>query len=174
MPNIINFAKKQIVKCAKVCYDSPANFWQTAAIFTISVYHLCQIAIIAINKNTPKREKAFLIPQEAMDGVINLATFVVFASSFKKFGRFLVKKDVVKPFNRGKKVFAEEFATTTNLLGSLLAVNIVSPIIRNKFGASAQTKIVNFYQKKQMDTKPLPKQNYQTQIGKNFGNLKIN
>lgn len=142
MKKFLEFAKKNIIKAATSCYNAPANFWQNAAITTITAYHLAQIAIVAINKDTPKREKAFLIPQEAMDGVINLATFVVFAASFKKLGRKLVEKNIVIPFSKDKKIFKEEFATTTNLAGSLLAVNIVSPIIRNKFGAEIQKKFI--------------------------------
>jgi hypothetical protein len=146
--SIKDFATKQITKYAKMCYEKPSDFWQKAAISTITVYHLCQIAIVAINPNTPKREKAFLIPQEAMDGVINLATFAVFAESFKRLGRLAVRKEFVKGFKKDKKLFAEEFATTTNLVGSLIAVNIASPIIRNKFGGNMQKRFVNHNDKK--------------------------
>lgn len=158
--------KNFILKSAKTCYDSPANFWQTAAIATISVYHLCQIFIIAINNETPKREKAFLIPQEAMDGVINLATFLVFAEGFKRMGRSLVKKGIVKPFAKNKKAFSEEFATTTNLVGSLFAVNIASPVIRNKFGAEIQKKFIK------REQKPNPQNPYRNSTSFN-GRLKI-
>lgn len=160
MPNSTNFIKNGIMKYAKMCYNSPADFWQKAAISTISVYHLCQIAIIAINPDTPKREKAFLIPQEVMDGVINLATFAIFAESFKHLGRFLVKKELVKPFNRDKKIFTEEFATVTNLIGSLFAVNVASPVIRNKFGGVVQSYFIDKYQNKNIkkqDIKPAQK-----------------
>ncbi len=172
MANFKDFIKKGILKYSKLCYNSPADFWQKAAISTISVYHLCQIAIIAINPDTPKKEKAFLIPQEAMDGVINLATFAVFAESFKRLGRFLVKKDIIKPFKRDKDVFAEEFATTTNLVGSLFAVNIASPIIRNKFGGNIQAK---FLQNQELKTnknsyKPIYSTN---QIPTTSGSLKV-
>jgi len=161
--------KNSILKAAKTCYDSPANFWQAAAITTISVYHLCQIIIIGINKDTPKKEKAFLIPQEAMDGVINLATFVLFAQSFKHIGRKLVDKNIIKPFGN-KKNFSEEFAAVTNLAGSLLAVNIVSPVIRNKFGADVQSE----FMKKQIDKKPKIIQTPKNPIFKNFSSsLKI-
>ena len=54
-----------------------------------------------------------------------------------------------------KKVFTEEFATTTNLIGSLLAVNIVSPIIRNKFGADIQKAFI-----KKQDKTNKPQINY--------------
>lgn len=159
MKQLIEIAKKNIIKAAKSCHDSPANFWQTAAITTISAYHLAQIAIIGINKDTPKKEKAFLIPQEAMDGVLNLATFVVFAASFKKLGRNLVKKEIIIPFKKDKKVFTEEFATTANLFGSLLAVNYVSPIIRNKFGADVQKKFMQKQDKPNQPPTVKPKKN---------------
>ena len=149
MKQILEFVKKNIIKAAESCYKAPANFWQTAAITTISVYHLAQIAIVGMNKNTPKKEKAFLIPQEIIDGIINLITFVVFAASFKKIGRNLVKKGIIIPKERNKEIFTEEFATTTNLIGSLLAVNVVSPIIRNKLGADVQKIFI----KKQNDYK---------------------
>lgn len=138
MKNALDLMKNGIIKAAKVCYDSPANFWQTAAILTISAYHICQIAIVAINKDTPKKEKAFLIPQEITDGVLDLATFAVFAQGFKMLGRRFVNKEIIKPFKRDKNVFAKEFATTTNLVGSLLAINVVAPVIRNKVGADMQ------------------------------------
>ena len=173
MKNIMNKSKGLILKYAKICHDSPANFWQKAAILTISVYHLCQIAIIGINKDTPKREKAFLIPQEIVDGVINLATFVVFAEGFKRLGRNLVKKDIVKPFVKDKKVFSEEFATTTNLIGSLLAVNIVSPIIRNKIGGDVQKMFIKNQEKPEKDN-PKIKTYKKDAAFKNFsGSLRI-
>lgn len=170
MKNIIKIIKKQILKVAKTCYDSPASFWQTAAITTISVYHLCQIIVIAINKDTPKKEKAFLIPQEIMDTVINLATFVFFAQSFKQIGRKLIDKNIIKPFKKDKQQFREEFAAVTNLAGSLLAVNIVSPVIRNKFGADVQEK----FMKNQIDKKQKNFQPSKVPVFKNFSSsLKI-
>jgi len=104
-----------------------------------------------------------------MDGVINLATFVLFAQSFKHIGRKLVDKNIIKPFGN-KKNFSEEFAAVTNLAGSLLAVNIVSPVIRNKFGAAVQSE----FMKKQIDKKPKIIQTPKNPIFKNFSSsLKI-
>jgi len=171
MKNIAELVKKHIIKAAKSCHDSPANFWQNAAILTISAYHLAQIAIVSINKDTPKKEKAFLIPQEIMDGVINLVTFVFFAATFKKLGRNLVKNNIIIPHKKDAKVFSEEFATTANLLGSLLAVNIVSPIIRNKFGADVQKS----FMKKQTKPNPITTVNkkYPASLGKYSNGLKV-
>lgn len=160
MKNFAETIKNPIVKAAKSCYNSPANFWQHAAILTISVYHIAQVAIVAMNKDTPKKEKAFLIPQEIIDGVINLATFVVFAQSFKTLGRKLVKNEKIIPHNRDKKIFSEEFATFANLAGSLFAVNIVSPIIRNKFGGDIQKAFMKKQEVKEQKTSDSPYQTY--------------
>lgn len=68
----------------------------TAAIgWTLSA--LGQIGAILWNDKIPDKEKKFMIPQEALDAVINIGLFCFFTHGFEKLGKNLVKTGKIIP-----------------------------------------------------------------------------
>lgn len=166
---MINFIKKTftntVTKAAELCYKpkTTSTFWERAAFTTITLSNMVQVGVIARNKDIPKKEKAFMIPQEITGGIIELTSFILLARGFKKLGQTLVKKGVIRPFKQSAESFSDKFATVTNLAGSLLAINIASPIIRNKIGSKVQKR---FY--------PAGQPNTNIKRNQTFNNLKQN
>lgn len=158
-----------ISKFAEYNLDNPANFLKLTGAFGAFISCVCQTTALAINKSVPAKEKKFLIPQEITDGAINVSIYLVLASIFKGIGESLVDnakilpkylpeslrnpkeikrllevenlpKDIAKfadPIKRHKK----GMAVLTSIVGSVIAANIVTPLIRNKIAAQVQKKL---------------------------------
>ncbi len=93
---------------------------------------------IAINKKTTKEEKQFLLPMEITDSIMNLATFYASSAGAKKFAENLVDKGVID-LSHAKTPYARQGVTIlATVLGSVLASNVLTPIIRNTAGAKIQ------------------------------------
>jgi len=71
--------------------------WTGVAGWTLS--SLAQICAIKFNPDIPKEQKSFLIPQEAMDAFINIASFFLITQ--------VAKKSVSKLFSTGKFATAD-------------------------------------------------------------------
>lgn len=93
---------------------------------------------IVIDKKTTKKEKNFLLPMEITDSVMNLATFYGSSAGAKKFAEKLMDKGIIDLSN-AKTPYAKQGVTIlATVLGSVLASNVLTPIIRNTAGAKIQ------------------------------------
>lgn len=121
---------------------------------------MAQVAAIAINDKIPKEQKLFLIPQELADAAVNITSFFLITKSFCSLTKNLVKHGKLIPISIKNKLNSstslenllktdktvkedfDKFEKGTDVLaqtiGSIVACNIVTPIIRNKIAAKRQ------------------------------------
>ncbi|MEW5819927.1 MAG: hypothetical protein AB1782_07025 [Cyanobacteriota bacterium] len=166
---MINIAKNLITKLAMFAIENPASFLKRTAAVNFSIGSVGLIIGMLINSKIPKKEKRFMIVQEATEGVLDLGVFLVCATAFEKMGTWLVKshrilpniadmtkeqiKNAVTTFFKNPKnpvglsMLAESRIRTivkatevgAGLIGTIIAFNIVTPLIRN-FTASKLEK----------------------------------
>ncbi|MGD9580199.1 MAG: hypothetical protein AB7V50_02400 [Vampirovibrionia bacterium] len=122
-----------ISQTAKYAQDQPAPFlrYTTAAIYLIST--AAQSAGIVGNKELPKKEKNFLLLQEIINGALELGTFMTIATGFESLGAKLVDKGLVVGTNLAKNQpgFKKGMAMLFSLVGTIVAFNLVTPLLRN-------------------------------------------
>ena len=127
--------------CAKLYNsfkDDTAKLMIFASVTGVILAGLSNIAGIAVNKKTTKKEKQFLLPMEVTDTVMNLATFYASSAGAKKFAEKLVDNNVID-LRHAKTPYAKQGVTIlATVLGSVLASNVLTPIIRNTAGAKIQ------------------------------------
>jgi len=148
---------------SKVCdygFHNPANFLKLTGALGWGLSCFAQLGAIIINDNIPAKEKKFLLAQELLDGVINVALFLRLTSKGKDYGEKHVEhalilpekwKDFVnKPNELIKKIsnnpselksfndFKAGVGTITSLIGSAISCNIVTPIMRNILASGFQ------------------------------------
>lgn len=133
---------------------------------------LAQIFAVAVNDKISPEQKSFLIPQEFADACINILSFYLVTSSFKNFASKLVSsgklstksirnaltKQGIKDsmigsadFNIGKlnnipkdyKPFKNGVDVIASTAGSIISCNVITPILRNEYGAVRQKQIVS-------------------------------
>jgi len=172
---------------------------------------LAHVTAVVINKDIPKEQKNFLIPQEIADAFVNIAAFIAITHQFNKFGtrmvesgklttapirNFLIKnqesfknlneriidsndsiskyfkkvfkndsaaKQKLEPFFTKRKVnitdsdvfknnqdniqkdfysFYDGVDFISSTVGAIVSCNIVTPILRNIFGAKRQKSLI--------------------------------
>lgn len=143
---------------------------------------LAQIAAVYFNDEIPQAQKKFLIPQEMAEAVVNVGSFYLVTKSFKDVGQKLVKtgrwsNGAIRDFVKGKNIKMGDLETNlegtfkgnesfynafspfkngvdmiTTTIGSVISCNIITPILRNKFGANRQK---NSMQEMQAINKPV-------------------
>lgn len=122
-----------IAKSAQYALEKPAPFlrYTTAAAFGIST--VAQSAGLYANKSIEKKEKNFLIIQEVVNGVLELATFMTIATKLEKLGEKLATegKIVSKTLANNSPAFIKGVTMFASVLGTVLAFNLVTPLIRN-------------------------------------------
>lgn len=122
-----------ISKAAVFAKDNPAPFlrYTTAAIYTIST--AAQSSGIMINKEIPKKEKNFLLLQEIINGVLELGTFMTIATGFETLGKNLVEKGLIvgTELAKNQPAFKKGMAMLFSLVGTIIAFNLVTPLLRN-------------------------------------------
>lgn len=130
-----------------------------------------QVTAIIFNDKISPEQKSFLIPQEIADGAVNIASFYVVTSSFKRLASKLVKTgklttnsikkslleqgidkskigkldfDIGKLENvpEGYKPFKNGVDVIASTIGSILSCNIITPLIRNQYASKRQKEIV--------------------------------
>lgn len=131
-----------LTKSAQYALDKPAPFlrYTTFVIYLISM--AAQAGGIVINKDIPKKEKDFLMLQEVVNGALELGTFMTIASGFEKLGKNLAEKGVIVGSQVGKNaaMFNKGITMLFSIIGTVLAFNLVTPLLRNP--------IINLIQKK--------------------------
>lgn len=137
------------------------------------VSSLAFTSAVLFNKNIPSDQKKFLVPQEIADGLVNVSLFWIFtkqannmAKEYLKKGKVFpnaIKEEVTKIKEKaGKDLnleavekqlspeaqkhmgrFKKSFPMVVSLAGSVLAANIVTPIIRNIVASKIQERSIH-------------------------------
>ncbi|MDD3594441.1 MAG: hypothetical protein PHX18_07430 [Candidatus Gastranaerophilales bacterium] len=173
MNKLMLFGKQLLDKACEQGVNNRAAFLKNVSTVGWVLSCLAQVGAIIINDKIPSKEKKFLIPQEIMEGVVNVALFWCLTSRATDWGRKLVltKKFIPKSlaphlkdfkpksfkveklqqefFNHVRKTCPNNFAEAhnaiegigliTSIIGSVVACNLVTPIIRNKLASIYQT-----------------------------------
>jgi hypothetical protein len=182
---MINFSKNLITRLATYAIDNPASFLKRTAALNFSVGSVGLIIGMIINKNIPEKEKRFMIIQEATEGVLDLGVFLGCATAFEKIGRWLVKtkklvphidnfskeqvKDAITKFfanpnKPGISMLAESKIRTwvkaaevgAGLIGTIIAFNVITPLIRNYIASKLEKNIGKKMDKTQTYSPILP------------------
>lgn len=136
---------------------------------------LAQAAAIIINPKVSTEKKSFLLPQELMDGFINVLSFLGITLIAKRYIQKLCSTGKIAPqsvrnyLNKNKSLYHDKvgkldfnldnvlvdkklkssyeshknFVTTMGTLGaSILACNVVTPLIRNKTASKVQKNYI--------------------------------
>lgn len=131
---------KLLTKSAEYAYHNPAAFlrYTTAGIYTLST--MAQTGGLLINDKIPAKEKNFLIIQETLNGILQLGTFMTLATGFEKWGKKLVETGKIVGTNVAKNApaFKKGIVVGFSLLGTVLAFNIITPLIRNPLAQKIQ------------------------------------
>ncbi|MEI7474671.1 MAG: hypothetical protein WCK67_07810 [bacterium] len=102
----------------------------------------CQLISIKQNKNISEEKKNFLLPQEAIDAVLNAGLYLALTKSAGDFGKYLV--DNGKIFSKTPQVgdalkqYKAGVGVIFSMTGSILATCLVTPFARNKLAAIFQ------------------------------------
>lgn len=139
--------------------NNNANFlFITAAIGWILASAAQTFGIIQ-NKEIPDEEKKFLVPQEIMDGTANIGMYALVTTRLMKGAEKLAKpsKGNKEPFirlkdakgnvlsyakNRGEYAkMGRNLRTGAAILGGVVSTCILTPIVRNAFGAYVKKRV---------------------------------
>ncbi len=141
-------------------YKNQANMLIVTSAIGWFLSSLGQIAAILCNDKIPQKEKSFLIPQEAFDGIVNIATFLSVTFLAKQKVAKMIDKGQIKFIGKDPKQYAAPVLTLVSIGMGALASNIITPFVRNYLGANIQKKIIN--DKKNLQEKT--KKSYTTQL----------
>jgi len=126
------------------------------------------IGAVLFNDKIQPEQKAFLVPQEAADALVNIASFIVVTASLKnmtgmmvqfgklttpKIKKFITDKGLTKSV--GSKLdlintakhgdianhvsdFKRDAEVVATIIGSIISCSIITPILRNKYASKRQ------------------------------------
>lgn len=131
-----------LTNAAMYAYNNPAQFLRYTAAGTYTLSTLMQAGGIAKNKSIPEKEKSFLIPQELLNGALQLTTFLTLATSLENWGRKLAQqgKILAKAGVPNTPRFINGVAVAFSLIGTVLSFNLVTPLLRNPIAYYVQKK----------------------------------
>ncbi len=112
---------------------NPAKFNTKAYCLAWSASSIGQVTVIYKNKTISKHEKKFLIPQEVLNGVLNVSFFFIFANLASK-----ITETIISTKNLKQNKFTAGISAIASILGGIIASDILTPIIRNKIAAKLQ------------------------------------
>ncbi len=132
--------------------DNNANFLFITAALGWALASLAQTIGLAGNKEISKEDKRFLIPQEIADGAANIGLYALVTTNLMKGAEKLTKpgkngKTIINLKNEAGDIlsYAENqklytkmgrnLKTGAAILGGVISTCILTPIIRNAFGA---------------------------------------
>lgn len=122
-------------KLLKKCVDNNGMFLFVTAAASWFLASASQTVALIFNKKIDKEQKNFMIPQEILDGTFNIASYV--AITLPIMG--LAKKGALKNFPDNRQA-VEGAKTIAAIAGGVISSNIVTPILRNKFGVAFKDK----------------------------------
>lgn len=132
-----------LTKMAQYAIDKPAPFlrYTTAVVYAISA--VAQCTGLKINKDIPDKEKNFLMVQEALSGALELGTFMTIATGMENLGAKLVEKGIIVGTEAAKAnpAFKKGVAMLFSLVGTVLAFNLITPLLRNPMASFIQKKL---------------------------------
>lgn len=147
--------------CKFCSHANMGDFIRTTGTISWALSCIAYTCAVIFNDKIPKEQKKFLVPQEIIDGAINVTLYWTITSRLKKFGEIAVDKGLVLPKSlkstflkevkkhplvKPDKVdwylnnsttlqeylkFKKTFSIASSLAGSIVAVAIVTPITRN-------------------------------------------
>lgn len=171
MKNLLTKGFEKLVTYAK--NNSTAHVLAVTGAWGWALSCAAYTGAIALNKEIPSEQKKFLIPHELADGAINVSLFWLLTSRAKKFGEGLIESGKVLPEKIEKEVgeikaklgkdalfkevekhlskeslekldhFKGSFPVLVSITGSVIAANIVTPMVRNIVAAKFQKKSIN-------------------------------
>lgn len=160
-----------ITRLANFALENPASFLKRSAAVNFSMGSVGLIIGMLINDKIPAKEKRFMIVQEGVEGVLDLGVFLGVASAFEKAGRWLIQTKKLVPSIEGltrpqvEKAITAIFKNFDNpvgvsiaaesgiktcikatevgagLLGTIIAFNIITPLIRNFFASKIESAL---------------------------------
>jgi len=122
--------------CTKGTLDN-ANFLKVTGALGWVLSGIAQVGAILLNNNIPNKEKKFLIPQEILDCVVNVSTFLFITSKAENIGKALVLSgkflnksafDVAQKL-KPEKLFNGKFGLNTSKKEFDAALNIIKNTI---------------------------------------------
>lgn len=120
----------------KSCTEKNGIFLFATAALGWIMASCAQTIGIAKNKDLSKDQKRFLVPQEILDGVFNIASYVAITVPTM----ILAKKGATKLFPSNKTA-VEGASVIAAIAGGVASSNIATPILRNKIGAHVKKKM---------------------------------
>ena len=137
--------------------DNNANFLFVTAALGWALASLAQTVGLARNKELSKKDKKFLIPQEMADGAVNIGMYALVTTNLMKGAEKLAKpgrdgKTLISLKNeagdilsyaQNQKLYAKmgrNLKTGAAILGGVISTCILTPVIRNAFGAYIKKK----------------------------------
>lgn len=101
---------------------------------------LAHVTAVVINKDIPKEQKNFLIPQEIADAFVNIAAFIAITHQFNKLGTRLVEngKIISKPVYK----FLQDTGLDKNIGKKNFVISKTNEFLQNK---GIQKKFYEFY-----------------------------
>jgi hypothetical protein len=165
--------KNLIEKMSIYGIEKPAPFlrYTTAVIYAIST--VAQAVGLKLNKDIPDNEKKFLMIQECVNGALELATFMTIATGFENLGKKLAEKGAIIGAEAAKKnpvAFTKGVTMLFSIIGTIVAFNLVTPLIRNPLAAFLQKKMGTGPDKEQLTRPILPSLKLDPQIKVNKTN----
>lgn len=131
--------QSSIISVAKYAVDHKSNMLTWTYLTTTIASSACQLISIKQNKNISEEKKKFLLPQEAIDAILNAGLFVVFTKSLSDIGQNLVDAKKIIPVKLCSvselTKYKEGIGVLFGITGSIIATSIVTPFARNKLAA---------------------------------------
>ncbi len=137
--------------------DNNANFLFVTAALGWFLASAAQTFGLAKNKELSKEEKKFLIPQEIMDGAANIGMYAIVTTNLMNWAEKLAKPNKkgklpislknemgqILDYTENIKEYTKlgnNLKTGAAILGGVVSTCILTPIVRNAFGAYMKTK----------------------------------
>lgn len=146
-------------------HKDPAKVLITLAAFGFALSSMGQCFAININNKIDRKKKKFLLAQETADGAVNIALFLGITSSIWKISDKLISplgikqknnKCVIKNNIDKKNCIKNGGRLFTTVVASVIACNIITPLVRNLIAGKIREK----FDEKELSKTQISKINY--------------